>query len=332
MTKYEMNTGEMSERGNNESLAEEIRQSALSLGYAACGFTDVTPFKGFQSALDERTGQYPETRPLYDPMRHRVEPKKGAPWAESIVVCVRPYNTYRIPREIDGHIGRNYLFDKRVPQCPGYSLSPGLEHVFREHGIRFKRGGVPDRAAAARAGVARIARNGFAVHRLYGSWINIESWRIDAKLPSSVPDWTCPCPDECRLCVEACPTGALTAPFLMRMDRCVAYLTYHAPRPIPGDLWQKMGPWIYGCDDCQSVCPLNHGRWWAQARADWLEDALPYLTPSALADLDEDTYRNIVHPLFWYISVDDAARWRANARRALQFAKSCGESCRSNIQ
>ena len=104
----------------------------------------------------------------------------------------------------------------------------------------------------------------------------------------------------------------------MRMDRCVAYLTYRAPHPIQEDLWQKMGPWIYGCDACQVVCPLNREAWEGRERMPWLEDVAEALTPGRLAEMDEKTYRERVHPLFWYIPAEDVARWRANARRALK--------------
>ena len=118
--------------------------------------------------------------------------------------------------------------------------------------------------------------------------------------------------------MDACPTGALVEPFVMRMDRCVAYLTYHAPEPIAPELWNRMGTWIYGCDACQEVCPLNKGRWESIEGAPWLDKAALHLSPEALAGMSEKTYREIVHPLFWYISLDDIKRWHRNAARAVK--------------
>ena len=105
----------------------------------------------------------------------------------------------------------------------------------------------------------------------------------------------------------------------MRLDRCVAYLTYEAPLPIPEDLRRAMGPWVYGCDACQEACPLNHGCWKCAETAPWLEEIAELLHPSALAVMDQKTYETLIHPRFWYIPPDDLARWHANARRAVEW-------------
>ncbi len=182
-------------------------------------------------------------------------------------------------------------------------------------GLRVRTGGVPLRAAAVRAGVAGLARNGFAVHPDCGSWINIEAWKVDAELEPDQPAPQTPCPPDCRACERACPTGALFEPGGVRMDHCVAYLSYGAPWPVAPELWERMGPWIYGCDACQLACPLNHGRWEEREPAPWLDNAAGQLTPEALAQMDEETYRKVVRPLFGYIPDTDLFRWHANARR-----------------
>jgi epoxyqueuosine reductase len=169
--------------------------------------------------------------------------------------------------------------------------------------------------------VAQIGRNGSAYSPRFGSWINVEAWRVDAELPPDTPARECPCPGTCRACLDACPGGALVEPFVMRMDRCVAWLTYSAPHPIRPEQWGRMGPWIYGCDVCQDVCPLNHGKWQDEEDTPWLREVAHYLRPQALADMSQETYEKIVHPLFWYIPAEDLERWHANARRA------CKASC-----
>jgi len=298
-------------------LAEQIRRLAEEAGYIACGFTAATPFAEFADALDRRIERFPEAAPLYDGMRHRINPCRTTPWAKSIVVCIRKYGKYRLPREVVGRIGRNYLADRRTPACPDYSMARQVTNGLRALGLRVKKGGVPDRLAAARAGVAAIGRNGFSFTPEAGSWINIATWRIDAELPGDAPCLECPCPPGCRACLDACPTGALVEPFVMRMDQCIAYLSYEAPLPIPDDLWTRMGPWIYGCDACQEVCPLNAGRWTEDEPAEWLERIREHLTPDALSEMSQETYERIIHPLFWYTPKTDLARWHANAKRAL---------------
>ena len=241
-----------------------------------------------------------------------------------MVVCVRRYSKYEQPAGPIGHIGRNYLFDLRNPECPDHEMPVRMKQGLRDLGLRVRKGGVPDRQAAVRAGVAGFGRNCFAIGE-HGSWINLETWIVDAELPADSPTLESPCPPGCDACMRACPTGAIVEPFVMRMDRCIAYLTYSAPQPIDPRLWERMGPWVYGCDACQEACPLNRGTWEPLERPVWLENIVDFLTPRALAEMDEGTYREIVHPRFWYIPEDDLDRWHRNARRAVAYdAKPAG--------
>ena len=308
---------------NAACIAETVKRLAREAGYADCGICSLEPFTEFERAIRDRIARFPETRALYEPMLNRADPRAGTPWARSAIVCIRRYGHYAAPEPLAGRIGRAYLFDRRCSVCPEHAMPKNLGRALKALGLRIRRGGLPDRWAAARAGVARFGRNGFAYARC-GSWCNIETWLVDAELPPDKPSLDSPCPPDCRACIEACPTGALTEPYVMRMDRCVAWLTYFAPEPIAPELWNAMGEWIYGCDRCQEVCPLNKGQWESLKKADWLEAVASRLTPDALATMDDATYRTVVHPLFGYIPEDRADRWRRNARRALN-AKSLSE-------
>jgi len=298
------------------ALAQDVKRLAAELGYAACGITSAEPFAEFRAAIRARIRRFPGAAALYEPMLARAEPRRGAPWARSVVVCLRRYGKYRLPPGLAAHIGRNYLCDRRNADCPDHPMPKQFQQGLIALGLRVRRGGTPDRWAAARAGVARVGRNCFACSE-HGSWINIETWLVGTALPPDPPALDLPCPDGCRACMNACPTGALVEPLVMRMDRCVAYLSYHAPEPVDPALWEKMGPWIYGCDACQLACPLNKGAWEDLEPAPWLERLAPHLTPAALAEMDETTYREHVHPAFWYIPKHDLARWHRNAHRAL---------------
>ncbi len=308
-----------------QERAAAVKQAAEACGYVACGITHAAPFRLYETALQRRMKRFPEAVDLYRPMLDRVDPLRNAPWVNSIIVCVRDYGKYKLPSGMASHIGRNYLADHRNPACPDHAMAHRMTGKLEHMGFRVERGGLPDRLAGARAGVVRIARNGFACHRDAGSWINVECWRTDAILPADAPTLDCPCPSGCRACIRACPTGALERPYLMRMDHCIAYLTYGAEWPVREELQRAMGSWVYGCDVCQSVCPLNRGRWREDEPAPWLEAVEPLLELEALARMDDETFRRHVYPLFWYIPEDNVARWRANAKRALH-ARDSNES------
>ena len=299
----------------NHTLVEQIKTLASEIGYVKCGVTTADPFEDYARALEERARLFPEQRELWLKMKHRAYPREKTPWARSIIVCIRWYGRYAVPETAVGSIGRSYLTDRRFEGCPDHDMPKRMKDGLIRLGLRVKRGGLPDRAAAARAGVAKIGRNCFAYSDQYGSWINIETWRVDAELPPDPPSLDSPCPEGCNACITACPTRALAEPFITRMDKCIAYLTYEAPEPIPAELQQKMGRWIYGCDVCQDVCPLNKGKWKNVDRADWMLEIESNLTPQALSQMNEETYRNVIHPRLWYIPEDNLKRWHANASR-----------------
>ncbi|MEI6970549.1 MAG: 4Fe-4S double cluster binding domain-containing protein [bacterium] len=302
----------------NLDLATSIKTLAARAGYAACGITTAEPFEDYAAAIDERIRRFPEAAALYGEMRHRADPRAKNPWVRSAIVCLRRYGKYDLPPEPIGLIGRSYLADRRFAGCPDHDMPKRMKAGLIELGLRVRTGGVPCRAAAVRAGLARFGRNGFAYSERYGSWVNIEAWLVDADLPADAPATGCPCPEDCDACIRACPTRALEAPFTMRMDRCIAYLTYGAPLPVADDLADRMGCWIYGCDACQDVCPLNRGKWEPLEKAAWLDEVRAHLTAEALAGMDAETYRKLIHPRFWYIPEDDPGRWRANAARAVR--------------
>jgi epoxyqueuosine reductase len=113
-----------------------------------------------------------------------------------------------------------------------------------------------DREAAVRSGVAFYGKNTLAITRRFGSWVVLGTLVTDVELEPTPPlDLDC---GECRLCIEACPTGALDEPGVLDATRCLSYWT-QAPAAIPVELRGELGSSVYGCDICQEVCPWNRG-------------------------------------------------------------------------
>ena len=298
---------------------EQIRELALKCGFSECGVTSVEPFLDYEAELRSRASADRDASGRYLQMMPRARPGERMKWANSIIVCIRRYGKYSLPEPLVGHIGRNYLCDCRREGCPDNGIDDRFQEGLKELGIRYKKGSVPDRAAAVRAGAVRMGRNNFAYSQTGGSWVNIETWVIDAELEPDEPTPECPCPEGCTACQNACPTGALHGPYQMKMSKCIPYLTYSAPEPFDEELWRKMQGWVYGCDMCQLACPMNKGKWEELEEMHWLDKWVDKLTPDALLNMDYDTYRNIVHPRFWYIKLDNMKRWQRNAKRAVDW-------------
>jgi epoxyqueuosine reductase len=113
-----------------------------------------------------------------------------------------------------------------------------------------------DREAAARSGVGFYGKNTMLITRRHGSWVVLGTLVTDVELESSLPLST-DCGD-CRLCIDACPTGALDDPGTLDATRCLSYWT-QSPDPIPDGYRAALGAQVYGCDICQDVCPWNRG-------------------------------------------------------------------------
>jgi epoxyqueuosine reductase len=113
-----------------------------------------------------------------------------------------------------------------------------------------------DREAAVRAGIAFYGKNTMAITRRHGSWVVLGALVTDVEIePSPALELDC---GSCRLCIDACPTGALDEPGVLDATKCLSYWT-QAPAPIPEEYRSELGDAVYGCDICQDVCPWNRG-------------------------------------------------------------------------
>jgi epoxyqueuosine reductase len=113
-----------------------------------------------------------------------------------------------------------------------------------------------DREGAARSGVGFYGKNTLLITRRHGSWVVLGTLVTEAELEPT-PPLALDC-GSCRLCIDACPTGALDEPGTLDSTRCLSYWT-QAPAPIPVEYRAELHDQVYGCDICQDVCPWNRG-------------------------------------------------------------------------
>lgn len=114
---------------------------------------------------------------------------------------------------------------------------------------------VMERALAAKAGIGWVGKHSLILNREAGSWFFLGELLIDLPLPVDEPQ-----PEQCGRCVACittCPTGAIVAPYTVDARRCISYLTIELEGAIPEEFRPLLGNRIYGCDDCQLICPWN---------------------------------------------------------------------------
>ena len=308
--------GELFHLGKSVS-SKEIKQKALHCGYVACGIIPSTAFSEYKQYLDERVNTFPGSKNFYENMYGMVNPDDNA---KSIIVCTQRYNRYKVPASLEGMIGKFYMFDGRVPYSQEFRAKTEFETWLKLNGINILKCGIPARWAAAKAGLGKFGRNNFIYSPEHGSYIWIESWAVDVELECDALQneiYLSNCNDNCEKCIKACPTKALSGKLSMDMGKCITRLVCSA-KDIPNEeIRPLMGSWIYGCDMCQSACPLNKGKFAETEEFPLLSEFEEYLKPENILEMDDDTYQNIVNPRFWYSGKEGVWRWKCNALRCM---------------
>jgi epoxyqueuosine reductase len=151
-------------------------------------------------------------------------------------------------------LGRDYhkVLRKRLQQ-----LATRIESVIGPFGYRVFTDSAPvlEKALAEKAGLGWIGKHSNLLDRDAGSWFFLGEIYTDLPLPVDTPlDNHC---GSCTRCLDICPTGAIVAPYTVDARRCISYLTIELKGAIPVELRPMMGNRIFGCDDCQFVCPWN---------------------------------------------------------------------------
>lgn len=270
------------------SLADTIKQEAHSLGFDAVGITSIDDTRSFSARSDQTSGSgngeaatFPQRilaqlsrwiqRGYHGSMawmertpEKRADPRHVLPGCRSII-----------------SVGVTYLTDHRADERPGYGRIARYAWGKDYHKVLLRRleqleervhamapdaqtrcyvdtGPIMEKAWAERAGLGWVGKHSNLVSADHGSWLLLGEILTTLDL-----DYDEPATDlcgSCTLCIQACPTKAITEPYVVDATRCISYLTIELrgdATAIPQDLQSGMGNKIFGCDDCLDVCPFN---------------------------------------------------------------------------
>ncbi len=282
-----------------EGMAEAIRTWGSELGFDRIGIADTDLTQAERWLNEWLAGGLHGTMDYM--ARHgskRSRPDELVPGTVRIITARMNY----LPADTDpnsvladpecGYIsryalGRDYhkLMRKRLQQ-----LAHRIEASAGPFGFRVFVDSAPvlEKPLAEKAGLGWCGKHSNLLSRDAGSWFFLGEIYTDLPLPTDTPE-SAHC-GRCTDCIDLCPTQAIVAPYRVDARRCISYLTIELHGPIPVELRPLLGNRIYGCDDCQLVCPWNR---FARTTAE--PDFLPRegLSAPKLVDLfawDEETF------------------------------------------
>lgn len=292
------------------------------MGYEKCGIIKISDMFGYEEKLNERIELFPEVKPYYEGFYRFAHLQDKYPWAKSIVICVRQYGKYYIPEHLNGLIGKYYLLDSRTDKhSKEFQDSLKFEAYLQGMGLQTeterKFGITALRWAALQAGLGVVRKNNF-FYTESGSWVYLEAWLIDKELESVEKSTLKGCAEHCNLCIKSCPTLSLSQPYAMNRSSCISCLTTFEGRDLPNEKFNtQMGGWVYGCDVCQDVCPMNKNRWHEIEEFPSLNELSQQISLEKILEMDYTFLEQVMQPKFWYINKEDVWKWKTNAINAM---------------
>jgi epoxyqueuosine reductase len=245
-------------------LREYIIDTAYRLGIDIIRFTSTESFEEIREFLVERERMKYETEFEEKDIELRYNPKKLLPNGKTIIVIGLSYN---VDNKKNNKKNKEHRIKGKLSKSTwGIDYHKVLKEKMKllvneikkieefDYKIYVDTGPLIDRIIAKRAGVGWYGKNCSIINDDYGSFIFIGYIITSLNIKEDEPiEEKC---GDCRLCINACPTGAIGEGYKINAKRCISYLTQTKTK-IPYELREKMGVKIYGCDTCQIVCPKN---------------------------------------------------------------------------
>ncbi len=249
------------------SLEQKIKTQARRLGFDLVGITTPDPpahFALFQQWIE--AGYHAEMHYLASErsLQRRADPLQVLPECRSILVLGMRYAaSHPIPSSPSplGQIA-SYAWGEDYHLVIEEGLRKLVAFIIQEvghpvpHRYYTDTGPVLERELAQRAGLGWIGKNGCLIHPRYGSYFFLAEIFLGLELMPDAPFPTDHC-GRCTRCIQACPTQCILPNRTLDARRCISYLTIENKGAIPQDLRPSLGNWIFGCDECQRVCPWN---------------------------------------------------------------------------
>ncbi|MEM1259780.1 MAG: tRNA epoxyqueuosine(34) reductase QueG [Bacteroidota bacterium] len=246
---------------SKEKYSKQIKKEAKRLGFMSCGISKAEFLEEEAPRLENwlNGNMHGEMQWMENHFDKRLDPTKLMDGAQSVISVLLNYypeqsqveNTYKIAKYAYGTDYHYVIKDKLK-----HLLHFIQEEIGEVHGRAFVDSApVLDRAWAAKSGLGWVGKNSNLLTKKVGSFYLIAELIVDLELEydSAITDHC----GSCTKCIDACPTEALVAPYVVDGSKCISYFTIELKNEIPTEFEGKFGDWAFGCDICQDVCPWN---------------------------------------------------------------------------
>jgi epoxyqueuosine reductase len=247
------------------SFTGKIKQKAFEIGFHKIGVARVAPLVAESEYLKRWLEKdfHGEMRWMEREPEKRADPKLIFAEAKSVIAVALNYYTphEHEQNESKGKVSR-YAWGDDYHDVVKDKLRELLAWIKSENAavegkICVDTVPVMDKAWAQRAGLGWIGKHSNLITKEYGSWVFLGEILLNLELEYDElvqPDHC----GNCTACLDACPTGAIVAPYQVDSKRCLSYATIELRSPeLPAEIEKNLNGWLYGCDICQDVCPWN---------------------------------------------------------------------------
>lgn len=308
-------------------LTKLIKAKAVELGFDYCGIAKADYLEEEAPRLKKwlNQGLNGEMAYLGNTYEKLVDPRRVVDGAKSVICLAQSYFTNK------------HQSDSKAPRICKYAYGKDHHRVLRDRlelllkYIREAMGEVNgktfvdsellmEKAWGARAGLGWIGKHGILINREIGSFLFLSELVVDQELEYDSPiDDRCA---NCRLCIDACPNGAIVSDRVIDARKCIAYLTIELKGELPQESFAKLHGRAFGCDICQDVCPWNRE---AKEHHELLfepQQALLEMTAAAWYEMTPETFKRLFQDTA--IARTGYSRLKRNIDRVRQERKSGG--------
>jgi epoxyqueuosine reductase len=248
---------------NKSAYSQLIKTEAKNLGFLFCGISKAEFLEEEAPRLEIwlKKNMHGEMQYMENHFDKRLDPRLLVDGARSVISLGLNYYTDqpqtdplspKISKYAYGSDYHNVIKDKLK------QLLEVLNDKIGEVGGRAFVDSAPvlDKAWAKKAGLGWIGKNTNLINQKAGSFFFLAELIVDLELEYDIAPTADHC-GTCTRCIDACPTEAIVAPYIVDGSRCISYLTIELKKEIPEEFNNKMDNWMFGCDVCQDVCPWN---------------------------------------------------------------------------